>query len=54
MAAVSGLEGNLIGGTARGFEPGLQESGHILHHVFLEGFTCSIYLDEVNNDDSSN
>ena len=48
MAAVAGLEGDLVGATVWGFEPRLQESGQVLHHVILEGLTCSSYLDEKN------
>lgn len=46
VAAVSGLEGNLIGSGVGGFEPRLQESGQILQHVLLKGLTCSSNLDE--------
>ena len=44
MAAVSRLEGNLVGGMIGGFEPRLQKSGQVLIHVFLEGLTCSTDL----------
>lgn len=46
MAAVSGLEGDLVGSTVGGFEPWLQESGQILQHVLRKGLTGPSYLDE--------
>ena len=46
MAAVAGLEGDLVGTTVWGFEPGLQESSQVLHHVILKGLARSSYLDE--------
>lgn len=46
VAAVAGLEGDLVGSTVWGFEPRLQESGQVLQHVILEGLACSSHLDE--------
>lgn len=46
MAAVSGLEGDLVGSRVGGFEPRLQESGQILQHVLLKGLTRSSNLGE--------
>lgn len=46
MAAVSGLEGDLVGSRVGGFEPRLQESGQILQHVLRKGLTGPSNLDE--------
>lgn len=46
MAAVSGLEGNLVGSRVGGFEPRLQKSGQILQHVLRKGLTGPSNLDE--------
>lgn len=46
VAAVSGLEGDLVGSRVGGFEPRLQESGQILQHVLRKGLTGPSNLDE--------
>lgn len=46
VVAVASLERNLVGSTAWSFEPRLQESGQIFHHVFLKSFAGSSYLKE--------
>lgn len=46
MAAVAGLESDLIGSTVWAFEPRLQERGQVLQHIILEGLACSSYLHE--------
>ena len=46
VAAVAGLESDLIGGTVWAFEPRLQERGQVLQHIILEGLACSSYLHE--------
>lgn len=54
MAAVSGLEGDLVGGRVGGFEPGLQEGAQILHHVLLKGFTRSSNLGPGDENETPN
>lgn len=46
VAAVAGLESDLVCCTAGSFEPRLQESGQVPQHIVLEGLTCSSHLDE--------
>lgn len=46
VAAVAGLEGDLVGSAVWGFEPRLQERGQVFYHVLLEGPACSSDLED--------